>query len=67
MFIASTGEREDADQGQPKLDDEVSSKAEERSDVSSDMVGFSKVNKVTRRACQDGETWPLEQSTSSEG
>lgn len=67
MFLPCAREQEDAEQGQPKLDDGASSEAEERSDESSDMVGFGRVNKVTRRAWQDGETWPQERSTTSEG
>lgn len=67
VFLASAEEQEDAKQGQPKLHNGVSSGAKERSDESSDMVGFGKVNKVTRRAWQDSETWSWERSTSLEG
>lgn len=50
-----------------KLDDGASSEAEERSNERCDMVGFGRVNKMTHRAWQDGETWLKERSTTSEG
>ena len=56
MFLPCAGERDDAEQGQPKLDDGASSEAEERFDGITDMVGFDRVNKETLKAWQDSAT-----------